>query len=291
MGELLRPAISKRAAVEYEFRSSLPHITADATQIRQIVMNLITNASDAIGEGSGTITIRTGTVEASEKDLRQTYLADNLRPGLYVSLEIADSGCGMDEQTLAKIFDPFFSTKFTGRGLGLAAVLGIVRRHQGALQVESEPGRGTCFRVLFPAVEAEDEAARVEIATASDWAGTGKVLVVDDEQAVREIAGEMLKHLGFEALTAGTGKQALNIFHQHAPDLRAVILDLTMPDMDGELVLSRMRQLSQNARFILSSGYHESDIVSRLGKKVVRGYLQKPYGREQLSRVLQDALR
>jgi len=290
MGELLRPAVSRRAAIEYHFANDLPAIVADGTQIRQIVLNLITNASDAIGEGNGSIDIRTGLLNASGEDLQNTYLADDLKPGLYVYLEVSDTGSGMDEETIAKIFDPFFTTKFTGRGLGLAAVLGIVRRHHGALQVRSVKGHGSRFRVLLPAANSPTPSQEHSLETAENWHGSGKVLLVDDEPTVRETAGEMLRHLGFEPLMAGTGKQALSLFHEHTAELRAVILDLTMPDMDGETVLSRMRQVSQQTRFVLSSGYHESDIVSRLGKKIIRGYLQKPYCKEQLQRVLQKAL-
>jgi len=291
MGELLRPAISKRATVEYDFEDELPRITADPTQIRQVVMNLITNASDAIGDQQGTIAIRTGEIELSTEDLRRMYLADDSQPGSYVYLDISDTGCGMDEQTLAKIFDPFFTTKFTGRGLGLAAVLGIVRRHNGGLQVQSTLGRGTRFRVLFPALESIQPPIANDEKYLEEWSGAGKVLVVDDEQTVRDIASEMLRHLGFDPVTAATGKHALKLFRENSANLKAVILDLTMPDMDGEQILSSMRQHDGDTRFIVSSGYHESNAVDRIGRDVIRGYLQKPYGHEQLSRVLQTALR
>ncbi|MFN8392418.1 MAG: MEDS domain-containing protein [Bdellovibrionota bacterium] len=289
MGDLLRPAISKRAVVDYSLAKDLPPMLADATQIRQVVMNLITNASDAIGEGSGTITIRTGLFDAPYDYLKQTYLADHLSPGKFVFLDVSDTGCGMSEETVTKIFDPFFTTKFTGRGLGLAAVLGIVRRHGGALKVDSLVGQGTTFRVLFPAAEGDlDPAARKPVLDGT-WRGSGVMLVVDDEEAVREIAAEMLSHLGFEVLLASSGRQALHYLETPEYKIRGVLLDITMPDMDGETVLNRMSGLDGQVKVIVSSGFHQADMARRFHTPAVAGYLQKPYGREQLSTVLQHA--
>jgi CheY-like chemotaxis protein len=264
---------------------------ADATQIRQVVMNLITNAAEAIGAGSGTITLRTGEIRARRSHFRHSYPGDPLPAGLYVYLDVADTGSGMDDETIARIFDPFFTTKFTGRGLGLAAVLGIVRGHRGALKVASQPGKGTTFRLLFPASgRAADEADDQVSPDTLEWRSSGTVLVVDDEQSVRELAKDMLERAGFLALLAADGKQAVELFKQNAHQIRAVLLDLTMPDMDGEGTFRKLRDVGTPAPIILSSGFTEQDAASRFGGLGLAGFLHKPYRMGDLLTVLRRAL-
>ncbi len=295
MGHLLSASISKKVVLRFECPPALPLIQGDAAQLHQVVMNLITNASDAIGEEHGVVTVRTGVLRADRAYLSRTYLAEDLPEGVYVSLEVADTGCGMDAETIGRIFDPFFSTKFTGRGLGLAAVLGIVRAHRGAINVYSEPGHGTTFKVLFPATGGAATVEGKEWALPPGgemglWKSSGAVLLADDEESVREVAKDILEELGFTVLTAVNGQEALELFQAHE-DVRAVILDLTMPVLGGKEAFQRMRGLRPAVPVILSSGYTEQDITTRFSENAPDGFIQKPFGPGDIARVLRTALR
>lgn len=275
MGHMLEVSISKKAAIRYNLTPSLPTINVDATQIRQIIMNLVINASEAIGDQSGVIAITTGCLDCNEAYLSEFWLTDPIPEGFYVSLEVADTGCGMDKATLAKIFDPFFTTKFTGRGLGMAAVLGIVRGHKGAIKVYSEPGKGSTFKVLLPAGTKPAELFDHE--TADDtWRGSGVALLVDDEETVRAIGGEMLRELGFAVVTANDGRDAIEKFTARS-DISLIILDLTMPHMDGEQCFRELRQLNPAIKVIMSSGFSEYEVTQKFAGKGVAGFVQKPY--------------
>jgi PAS domain S-box-containing protein len=290
MAYLLSISISKRCILKYEFADSLPRFEADAAQIRQIVMNLIINASEAIGEKSGVVAVLTGARTCDRAYLADSYLDENRPEGLYVYLEVADTGCGMTPETLARVFDPFFTTKFTGRGLGLAAVLGIVRGHKGAIKIDSVPGRGTTFRVLFPASErtaARDDAAP---APAPAWHSNGTVLVVDDEETVRALAGAMLEKAGFTVLTAAGGRQALKVFQARGDEIRAVLLDMTMPDMDGREVFRELRRIRPGVRVVLSSGYNEQEVTEPLAGLGLAGFIQKPYRLDDLLNGMRQAI-
>jgi CheY-like chemotaxis protein len=260
-------------------------VEADATQMRQIVMNLVINASEAIGDRSGVIAITTGCMDCDRGYLKDVWLDENLSDGLYVYLEIADSGCGMDKETLSKLFDPFFTTKFTGRGLGMAAVLGIIRGHHGAIKVYSEPGRGTTFKILLPASGRPAGLFNSDSST-ERLQGSGTVLLADDEETVRGIGAEMLKELGFTVVTAADGRDAVEIFRSR-DDISFVILDLTMPHMDGEQCFRELRQLKPDVKVIMSSGYNEQEVTGKFAGKGLAGFLQKPY---KLS-TLQDVIR
>jgi len=285
MLHMLEVSISKKAALRLNTTRNLPSVEADATQIRQIIMNLVINASEAIGDKSGDIEITTGYMDCDRSYLNNVWLDENLADGPYVYLEIADSGCGMDKETLSKLFDPFFTTKFTGRGLGMAAVLGIVRGHKGSIKVYSELGKGTTFKILLPASGRPAEIFNVE-SHQDDWKGSGKVLLVDDEETVREIGAEMLKELGFTPITAVDGMDALEIF-KSTPDIDLVILDLTMPRMDGEQCFRELRQLRSEVKVVMSSGFSEHEVTQKFVGKGLAGFIQKPY---KLS-VLKDAIR
>ena len=277
MAHLLLASISKKSELEQDLAPELPAFEADAAQIRQVVMNLITNASEALGEDSGTITLRTGVMECDESYLRQTYLAEDLSAGTYVFLEVADTGSGMDRETRERIFDPFFSTKFVGRGLGLAATLGIVRGHRGALEVDSTPKRGTVFRVLFPASE---KPSPTRLATAPGdlpAAADGTILVVDDEDLVLNVARRVLERAGYRVLTAGDGREGLEVFERHARDISLVLLDLTMPRMSGDEAVREMRQIKRDVRVLLTSGYNEREATGEIAGPHLAGYIQKPY--------------
>jgi CheY-like chemotaxis protein len=277
--------------LKLDFPEDLPAVEADATQVRQVVMNLITNASEAIGDQSGLLTVRTGTMEADRAYLSEVHLDDDLPAGSYVFIEVTDTGCGMEEAVQAKIFDPFFTTKFTGRGLGLAAVLGIVRGHRGAIRIQSEVGRGTAIRVLFPASDRTIVPALVaEGACSEKFRGTGTVLVVDDEEDVRRVARRMLEESGFTVLTANDGREALDVFREHSDAIVAVVLDLTMPFLSGEGVFREMRRMRADARVILSSGYNEQEAIDRFAGKGLAGFLQKPYRSETLLETLHEIM-
>ena len=290
MTHLLEVSISKKAIPKYNYADNLPAIEADGTQIRQVIMNLITNASEALGDRSGVISISTGAMECDRAYLSGTYLDEELPDGVYVYLEVTDTGCGMDEETCRKIFDPFYTTKFTGRGLGLAAVLGIMRGHKGALKVQSEPGRGTTFKILLPAVGEPAAAVREAPPRARGWHGTGTVLLVDDEETVRTVGRQFLERAGFSVLTAADGPEALELFREHADDIVCVVLDLTMPHMGGEEAFRKLRDIRADVRVIMSSGYNEQEVTQRFAGAGLAGFIQKPYRGSELLAKLGEVL-
>lgn len=293
MAHLLESSISKRAVLEYALEEKLPNILADAAQMRQIIMNLLTNASEAVEDSGGTIRLSTGVIEADRQYLLDSILAEELPEGQYVFVEVADSGVGIEPRLLPRIFEPFYSTKFTGRGLGLAAVLGIVRGHKGAIKVTSRPGNGSVFRVLFPVHE--DPAAIVPVASVGSPVSempspTGWVLVVDDEEIVRSIARRILEREGFRVLLARDGEEGLEVFRAEHERLHAVVLDLTMPKLGGEEVFKRMRAINPRVPVLLSSGYDEQEVVGRLDHDGLAGFVQKPYRAANLLAKLRRAL-
>jgi signal transduction histidine kinase/CheY-like chemotaxis protein len=286
MAHLLEASISKKAVLRRELSAGLPPIDADATQLRQLVMNLITNASDALGDEPGVISLCTRLVEEPAVGDTGALAAQGLEHGPCVLLEVADSGCGMSPETLGRIFDPFFTTKFTGRGLGLAAALGIVRGHRGAIDVQSDPGRGTRFRVLFPASRGRLVHAVQEPAPAETAAAAGAILVADDEEVVRAMARRILEQARFRVLTAADGRQAVETFRRHSRDVALVLLDLTMPHLNGEEALRAIRTLRPDVPIVLTSGYSESEIALRFEGERLEGFLQKPFrARELVDRV------
>ena len=278
MAHLLSASIAKKAALNLDVDPQLPRVSVDPGQISQIVMNLVINASEALGDQSGTIAVRLTAAPCDEAFLRSNSLGDDLDPGMYVWLEVVDTGQGMDAETLSRIFDPFFTTKFTGRGLGLAAVLGIVRSHRGAISVESEPGRGTSFRVVLPALEDVAACEEGPPATAgTEWSGSGTVLLVDDEEPVLTVVRRMLERLGYDVVTARDGMEAVEVYGQRGQEIDLVLLDLTMPRMDGAEAYEALRQLDPKVRVALASGYGEEDVTSRFAGKPLVGFIEKPY--------------
>ncbi len=286
MAQMLEVSVSKKASLRYLFAEELPPVEADATQMRQIIMNLITNASEALGDESGVISVATGVMECDRAYLSESYLDDKLPEGWYVYLEVSDTGCGMDAETRSRIFDPFFTTKFTGRGLGLAAVLGIVRGHKGAIKVYSEPGKGTAFKILLPALEWKPgDRPRIAEQSAAPRGG-GTILLVDDDAYVRDVGSKMLERLGFQVLTAANGREGLDVFRRRGAQIDCVILDLTMPEMGGEEAFRELRRLRSDVCVILSSGYNEQDVVQRFVGKGLAGFVQKPYTVAKLGEIL-----
>jgi len=279
---LLETTLSKKAALQLNLAADLPPIQGDAGQIRQVVMNLITNASESLGENRGRVDVTTGVQWAEAGELPALEPGRQLPEGRYVFLEVNDTGCGMDDDTLNKIFDPFFTTKFTGRGLGLAAVLGIIRSHHGSIRVHSQPGAGTTFRVMFPAAEGAVSLELDRIHEQPVWRGDGLVLVVDDQAAVRNLARSILERAGLRVLTAADGHEAVHVFAEHAKEIHAVLLDLSMPGMDGGEVFRHLTELVPGIRVVLCSGYNEQDVHTKLGGHKPAGFLRKPYHPSEL---------
>lgn len=291
MAHLLKTVISKKAVLRFRFADQLPLILADATQIRQIVMNLLTNASEAIGDKSGVITISTGKMDLDQEYLSRTFFDEGLKEGQYVYLEVSDTGCGMDEETMRRIFDPFFTTKFAGRGLGLAAVLGIVRGHRGAVKVYSHPGEGTTFKILLPAdSDAEAYKQRAEQSSRDQWHGDGTVLIIDDEAQVRKVGRMMLERMGFKVVESAGGRDALDYYRDHAGEVRLVLLDMTMPEMSGPEVFRELRRIRPDTRVVLCSGYSEQEATNRFEGKGLAGFLQKPFRTDELRTKVRDAI-
>lgn len=275
MLHMLEVSISKKALLKMDLHPSLPQMEADATQIRQVVMNLVINASEAIGDDNGFISLKTSSLRCDRSYLKDAWLEVDVPEGEYICLEVSDNGCGMDSATRNRIFDPFFTTKFTGRGLGMAAALGIVRGHRGAIIVDSEPRRGSSFRVLFPTADSTADIGEAVIRQES-WKGSGTLLLVDDEDAVRGIASEMLQQLGFDLLTASDGRTAIELFAAN-PQVGIVLLDLTMPHMDGERCLVELQKIRPDVKVVMSSGYTEYEVTRKLSGKQLAGFIQKPY--------------
>jgi len=300
--ELVGPALDKKTELVIQLDGPTPRITGDPVQIQQIVMNLITNASEALDGQRGRVWIRTGAV-----DIDGNELARPAKPDDFALLEVRDEGCGIDPRQLETIFDPFFTTKPSGHGLGLAAVLGIVHSHGGDIQVDSTLGAGTRFRVLLPCPDPETLAAaeqegdaprpRIRLRTATSPAGLqglarrtvrarpdgpGYMLIVDDEQMVRELAGEVLERAGYRVLLAVDGDDGLRVFERHGPEIDLVILDRTMPGLDGLELLAEIRRRRPDVPAIISSGYADDAGSRRLQILGVDAVLQKPWAPRDL---------
>lgn len=262
----------------------LPTMRGDAGQIQQLLMNLILNAADAIGEKTGTISITTTKYHLLPQEVGQwKWSGELLDPGIYVLMDITDTGCGMDSETLNKIFDPFFTTKFAGRGLGLASVIGIVRMHGCGLQVASTPGIGTTFRVLFPVSEQrqKDEVVEMKIDEMVSFADK-LILIIDDEDDVRQVTAEILELSDIETLQAANGKNGIELFRQHINEIDLILLDLSMPGMSGEEVLRQLWQLKPDVAVTLLSGYDQHEVTRRMGNDHTLSFLQKPYSMDGL---------
>lgn len=289
IARLLDVSISKKCVLRMNLMPAQPPCLGDSAQLRQVVMNLILNACEAIGEWSGTISVTTGAVWCERDYLAESFVDEGLAEGLYVSLEVSDTGIGMSPETRARIFDPFFSTKFTGRGLGLSAVLGIVRGHGGAIRVYSEPGKGSTFKLLFPAIPFPADAPRPPDRARVDVRGA-LALVVDDEESVRAVSAAMLRQLGFEVITAPDGRDGLARYVEHQTRDPLVLMDLTMPHLDGRATARAIHRRFPAARILLMSGYSESSALDGLLDSGVRGFLQKPFQFEELVAVVAKAL-
>jgi len=288
MAKVLELSIGK-AMLSLNLASGLPPISADASQIRQVILNLVTNASDAIQMGGGDISVTTGCRHFTGDELRNLYLNEFLEADQYVFLEVTDTGRGMTAEEISKIFDPYYSTKTGGHGFGLAITLGIIRSHHGAVEVSSEVDRGTTVLVLFPCEDSgaptSDQYIRPPL-----WRGSGNILVVDDDEHVCLVVTHMLKRLGFEVFIAHDGREAIEMFRSRADDINLVLVDMAMPYLSGEEVFLELQQIRPGIRVVLSSGYDLSGVANHLIQKGLSGFINKPYQMDQLSQLLQEVL-
>jgi PAS domain S-box-containing protein len=291
MVPLIRSSIPRKVTFAFDLADDLPATEADRGQIEQVVMNLIINAAEAIQDAAGTVTVTTSLRRVSESE-RNEFKADHELSGLFLALSVRDTGIGMDAETLHRIFDPFFSTKFLGRGLGLSATLGIVRGHKGGIRVRSKPGRGTSFDLLFPA---SDAAVPVPIAAGPDQPacvapGRYTILVVDDEESIRRLMKAVLERRGYEVLLAADGREALTLFALHSLRISLVVLDLVMPVMSGNEVLPLLLAGRSGLPVIVSSGQDAAEGMRRLDEPRVAAYIQKPYRAAELARKVHAVL-
>lgn len=287
-GELASVSIPPKVTVRYELAAARVH--GDATQLRQIVMNLLTNAAEAIGDARGSIVARVGERRLGAAELAGAVGGSALRPGAAVVLEVEDTGAGMDAQTQRRIFDPFFTTKATGRGLGLAAMLGIVRGHGGAVLVESAPGQGSRFVVALPPAARGSGRAPASVEAPVEPALVGTVLIVDDEPEVREVVRLTLERAGLATLEAANGLEALELLRRHPEPIDLVLLDMTMPELDGAETLVAMRELVPDLPVIVSSGHARQHALARLPDRRV-AFLHKPYRPRDLLAIVGETLR
>lgn len=286
---LLAVSISKRALLTFELAERLPMIEVDVAQIHQLVMNLITNASDALEEQAGQIILRTFAVDADASELTTPGLEEELSPGRYVALEVCDTGRGMDASTCERMFDPFFTTKPTGHGLGMSAALGIVRGHRGAIRVYSESGEGTTITILLPAMGA---VAPVEAAPPSPLLPAvlqPRVLVVDDDDAIRVLLEKAFARLGFDGELVDRGEAAVALFAADPDCFDVVIIDMTMPGLSGEETLHALQEINPGVRVLLTSGYSRGEYIRTVPGRVT--FLQKPFRLKALADELWSLLR
>jgi PAS domain S-box-containing protein len=288
IGSLIQSSIPKKVQLRLDLADDLPPVEIDSAQIQQLIMNLVINGAEAIGEDrSGVVTVSTALREVDAQFISNNHFAVGAAiPGRYVAIQVRDNGCGMDSSVRSHIFDPFFTTKFTGRGLGLAAALGIVRGHMGSIRIETEVGKGTLFEVLLPASEPRPEEPRTP-EVRRELRGAGSVLVVDDEDLVRDFARTTLEHYGYTVIEARNGSEAVQRFRSHADEISLVLLDMMMPLMGGEEALEEIRAIRSSTPVIASSGYSETVAKARFGGAGLAAFLQKPYS----GRVLADRVK
>lgn len=289
MEHLLKVSISKKILLNIELDTHLPLIEGEVGQLRSVILNLVINASDAIGNRSGVIRIKTGTIDLTESYIRTTWFQEGLEQKNYVFLEVSDNGCGMSPEIISKIFDPFFTTKDFGRGLGLATIMGILRAHNGTIKVYSEVGKGSTFKLLFPSINNTIQ-QKHEIEETTSWQGKGLILLADDEPVVLQVTQKMLEKLGLEVVVARDGREALILFKEYKNKLSSVILDITMPHLDGTDVARVIRSELPNIPIFLSTGFSKHSINEKEIDYPIQGFLTKPYNLNTLIKSLKEYL-
>ena len=290
IAKILAASLPKKVDLELELAPGLPAVLADAAQVHQVVMNLVLNGADAIGPREGLIRLTTALRDCDRDVLASAWQAENLPEGPYVVLEVVDTGCGMDAATKGQIFAPFFTTKPTGRGLGLAAVQGIMRGHKGAIHVYSEPGKGTSFKLFFPALPESLVAPLPGGRVGGGLQGTGTILLVDDEAILRDTIGAILRKLGYSPLEASDGAMALDLFRASQNEIRLVLLDLTMPKLDGRETFQAIRAMNDRVPILIMSGYSEQEVRGPFTGSRLNGFIQKPFTRATLCAKLAEFL-
>ena len=285
--KLLSRTIPKTIKIDLHLSGDLELVLADPSQIGQIFMNLGVNARDAMPDG-GTLTVETANVELDE-DYCATHL--EVKPGGYVVLSVSDSGHGMGKETLSHIFEPFFTTKEVGKGtgLGLATVYGIVKQHGGHILCYSEPGHGTTFKIYLPSIQTEEE-SETQTEEMPIPGGTETILLVEDEEVLRELGTELLNGFGYEVITAGNGREALDIYQTEGKRIALVIMDLIMPEMDGRQCLVEILGVDPKARILIASGYSENGPIPGTSLAGARGFVEKPYNMRKLLQTIRDVL-
>jgi CheY-like chemotaxis protein len=286
---MLEIIVPKNASLALELQPGLPSVVADRGELQQVVMNLLTNAAEALGDEPGSVTIATSLRHLDAQAVASTFAGDELEPGDYVHLEVTDTGSGMSAEVRARLFDPFFTTKQSGRGLGMSAVLGIVRAHHGAIRVDSTSGRGTTFRLWFPS-SAHPVSVPSVPPPAGPWRGSGTVLIADDEATIRSALATLLGEMGFSTKLAENGHQALELFDAAPQDIVLVLLDLTMPLMGGAETFSALRSRAPSLPVVMMSGYSEQQAFDRSSGQSRTAFLGKPYSVEALEAVVRTLL-
>ena len=290
MLDLLRASVAKKGQLDVDLAEALPAIEADETQIRQVLLNLVTNAAEALADTGGCITVRTRVCHVGREELAGAFGTPDPEPGEYVALEVSDTGQGIEESRIARVFEPFFTSRTSGRGLGLAVVLGIARAHRGVIQLESKLGEGTTFRVLVPSSQRAISEPRLAPVPDEPSRGSGTVLVVDDQEAVIEVAEEFLQRAGFEVLTASGGRAAVEALRMHGDEIDVVVLDLVMPEMGGEETFDALRRLRPELPILVVSGYDKEMARERFFGRGIAGFLYKPYEPEELIERVRSAI-
>ena len=289
--ELIGSSVSKRTRFKQALQENLPLVRVDESQLRQVILNLLVNASEAITHDDGEITLATGVEYIAPDKAKGLFPNPDLKPGNYVYLQVEDNGCGMTAETQQNLFNPFFTTKFTGRGLGMSAVLGIVGDHKGAIEVNSEPGEGSVFRVYFPATDAE-RPARKTVEPSAELSSQGRrVLLVDDEIAVLNLGRQALEMMGFDVTTAGNGREALEKYDDQAGNFDCVVLDIIMPILDGEATLREIRKRNPDIPAVIVTGLISGEATERLSAEPDVAILGKPYKMRDLEKVLSGLLK
>jgi CheY-like chemotaxis protein len=288
--DMLKSTLPQNAVITSEFSANIPIIKGDPSQLHQVVMNLIINASEAIGTKQGKVNVSLAKFEVIEGNSFECHFGELIPPGEYVCLEVTDNGCGMDDQTKWKLFEPFFTTKFVGRGLGMSAVLGIIRSHGGKLQLFSQLGQGTTFKVYLPALVGEFSVNSDEGSSTSAWQGSGTILLVEDEEQIRFIAKKLLEMFGFTVLVAVNGKEALEMYRKNSADVTLVLTDMGMPVMDGYELFEELKKLKPELPIIISSGYGDAAVKKRIKSHEIAGIISKPYNSDNLLKVLKSVV-
>ncbi|MDX8405958.1 MAG: response regulator [Mariprofundus sp.] len=291
MGNLLRASLGKKVRIHIRLEPGLPTVLADYAQLQQIILNLIVNGSDAIGDAQGDITLAARSVLMDAQSLQRFSDSNQaIVAGLYVSISVRDTGCGMDARTLKNMFVPFFTTKKTGNGLGLSAILGMVQRQHGAIKVESEPGAGTVVELLMPCAEQTEVVKAVAQPEPAQLQGGGLVLLVDDERSIRLLLGNMLESMGFDVIRAEDGMAGVELFQRHSVEVVAVVMDMTMPRLNGVEAMCRMRAIRPEVPVLLVSGYNEVEIEALELNSRPDAFIHKPFRMADLNRALSEVL-